>query len=149
MRSVDSFEKTLILGKIKGRRRRGWQRMRWLDGITGWMASLTEWTWVWVSSGSWWWTEMPGVLQSMGLQRVRYDWATELNWKVMVARTKKKKVLPAISVNKGCCLLFWYTSDASSQAISHCSHLTVHLAGHSRWRKQGPEPRQLTCMSEE
>ena len=111
IRSVDSFEKTLILGKIKGRRRRGWQRMRWLDGITGWMASLTEWTWVWVSSGSWWWTEMPGVLQSMGLQRVRYDWATELNWKVMVARTKKKsaachfgkqRMLPAILVHKWC-----------------------------------------------
>ena len=45
-----------------------------------WMASLTQWTWVWVSSGSWWWTGKPGVLQSMGLQRVRHDWVTELNW---------------------------------------------------------------------
>ena len=48
-------------------------------GWDGWMASLTQWTWVWVSSGSWWWTGKPGVLQSMGLQRVRQDWATELN----------------------------------------------------------------------
>ena len=46
----------------------------------GWMASLTQWTWVWASSGSWWWTEKPGVLQSMRLQRVGHDWAIELNW---------------------------------------------------------------------
>ena len=46
----------------------------------GWMASPTQQTWVWVNSGSWWWTERPGVLQSMGLQRIRQDWATELNW---------------------------------------------------------------------
>ena len=44
------------------------------------MASPTQWTWVWVNSGSWWWTERPGVLQSMGSQRVRHDWAIELNW---------------------------------------------------------------------
>ena len=49
-------------------------------GWNGWMASLTQWTWVWVSSVNWWWTGKPGVLQSMGLQRVRHDWATELNW---------------------------------------------------------------------
>ena len=45
----------------------------------GWMASLTQWTWVWVNSGSWWWTGRPGVLQSMGWQRVRHNWVTELN----------------------------------------------------------------------
>ena len=49
-------------------------------GWDGWMAWLTRWTWVWASSGSWWWTGRPGVLQSMGSQRVRHDWATELNW---------------------------------------------------------------------
>ena len=49
-------------------------------GWDGWMASLTQWTWVWVNSGSWWWTRRPGVLQFMGSQRVRHDWATELNW---------------------------------------------------------------------
>ena len=47
-------------------------------GWDGWMASPTRWTWVWVSSGSWWWTGKPGVLQSMGSQRVGHDWATEL-----------------------------------------------------------------------
>ena len=49
-------------------------------GWDGWMASPTQWTWVWVNSSSWWWTRRPGVLQFMGLQRVRHDWATELNW---------------------------------------------------------------------
>ena len=49
-------------------------------GWDGWMASPTRWTWVWVNSGSWWWTGRPGMLQFMGLQRVRHNWATELNW---------------------------------------------------------------------
>ena len=49
-------------------------------GWDGWMTSLTRWTWVWATSGNWWWTRKPGVLQSMGLQRVRDDWVTELNW---------------------------------------------------------------------
>ena len=71
---ADSLEKTLMLGKIEGRRRRERQRIRWLDGITDSMDM------VWVNSGSWWWTGKPGMLQSMGLQRVGHDWATELNW---------------------------------------------------------------------
>ena len=49
-------------------------------GWEGWMASPTQWIWVWVNSRSWWWTGRPGVLQSMGSQRVRHDWMTELNW---------------------------------------------------------------------
>ena len=48
-------------------------------GWDGWMASLTQWTWVWVDSGRWWWTGRPGVLQFMGSQRVGHDWVTELN----------------------------------------------------------------------
>ena len=56
----------------------------WCEALThcgwdGWMASPIWWTWVWVSSGSWWWTGKPGMLRSMGSQRVRHDWATELN----------------------------------------------------------------------
>ena len=47
-------------------------------GWDGWMASLTQWTWVWVDSGSWWWTGRSGVLRFMGSQRVGHDWATEL-----------------------------------------------------------------------
>ena len=72
MQRTDSFEKSLMLGRIEGRRRRGEGR-----GWDGWMAPPTQWTWVWVSSGSWWWTERPGVLQSMGSQRVGRSWATE------------------------------------------------------------------------
>ena len=47
-------------------------------GWDGWMASLTQWTWIWASSRSWWWTGKPGMLQSMGSQRVGHDWGTEL-----------------------------------------------------------------------
>ena len=68
---TDSMEKTLKLGKIDGGKRREWQEMRWLD------AWPTQWTWVWVNSRSWWWTVRPGVLQSMGSQRVEHDWATK------------------------------------------------------------------------
>ena len=49
-------------------------------GWNSWMASLTWWTWIWSSSAGWWWTGKPGVLRSMGSQRVRHDWVTELNW---------------------------------------------------------------------
>ena len=66
MRRTYSLEKTLMLGKIEGGRRRGRQRMRWLDGITDSMDI----------SLSWWWTGRPGVLQSIGLQRVGQDWVT-------------------------------------------------------------------------
>ena len=80
---TDSLEKTLMLGKIEGRRRRGQQRMRWLDGMTFTSCpSMTRWTWLWISSGSWWWTGNPGMLQSTGSQRVGHNWATELNWDI-------------------------------------------------------------------
>ena len=49
-------------------------------GRDDWMSSLTQWTWVWASSRRWWRTGKPGVLQSMGSQRVTHDWATDLNW---------------------------------------------------------------------
>ena len=56
-----------------------WRQEKGMTGWDGWMASLPQWTWVWVNSGSWWWTGRHGMLQSMGLQRVRHDWGTELN----------------------------------------------------------------------
>ena len=58
-------------------------------GWDGWMASPIRWTWVWVNSGSWWWTERPGVLQLMGSQIVGHDWATELNWITAAAAAAK------------------------------------------------------------
>ena len=78
---VDSLEKTLMLGGIGGRRRRGWQRMRCLDGITDSMdVSLSELR----ELG---WTGRPGVLQFMGSQGVRHDWATELSWTELTLQT--------------------------------------------------------------
>ena len=65
MRRTDSLEKTLC-----------WERLKageWADRGWDWMASPTQWTWVWASSGSWWWTGKPGVLHSTGSQKVRHD----------------------------------------------------------------------------
>jgi len=74
MRRANSLEKPWCWERLKvggEGSNRGWD---------GWMESLTRWTWVWVNSRSWWWTGRPGVLQFMGSQRVRHDWAIELNW---------------------------------------------------------------------
>ena len=74
MQRADSFKKPWCWERLKVGGEgddRGWD---------GRMASLTRWTWVWVSSGSWWWTGRPGMLRFMGSQTVRHDWATELNW---------------------------------------------------------------------
>ena len=71
---ANSLEKTWYCERLKAGGEgddRGWD---------GWMASPTQWTWVWVSAGCWWWTGKLGMLQAMGLQRVRHSWATEMNW---------------------------------------------------------------------
>ena len=68
---ADSYEKTLMLGKIGGRRRRG---------LNGWMASLTQWTWVWVDSRSWWWRGRPGI-HGVAESQTRLSDRTELNWR--------------------------------------------------------------------
>ena len=71
---ADSFERPWCWERLRAGGEgddRGWD---------GWMASPTRWTWVWVNSGSWWWTGRPGVLRFMGSQKVRHDSMTELNW---------------------------------------------------------------------
>ena len=77
---IDAFElwcwRRLL--RVPWTARRSHLQRRW----DGWMESLTWWTWVWVNSGSWWWTGRPGVLQFMGSQRVGYDWVTKLNWMI-------------------------------------------------------------------
>ena len=81
---TDSLEKTWHWERLKVGGEVG--DRRW----DGWMASPDWWTWVWASSGSWWWTGRPSVLQSMGLQWVGHNWATELNWmKDLMIRTLK------------------------------------------------------------
>ena len=79
LQGANSLEKTLMLGKIEGGRRRGWQR------CVCCIVSSTQWTWIWANSGRQWKTGKPGMLQFMESQRVRHDWATELililiNW---------------------------------------------------------------------
>ena len=94
MRRADSFEKTLMLGQTEGRRRRGQQRMRWLDGITDSMdmglGGLQELV-----------MDRPGVLWLMGSQRVGHDWATELNW------TENRKTSGRNNRIKSMLLLVW------------------------------------------
>ena len=90
-------------------------------GGNGWMASPTQWTWLWVNSRRWWWTGKPGVLQSMGSQRVGHDWATELNRTDMLLKKKKTKTttkknpyLQGLSL-----LLVVLTEQASEDQVSH------------------------------
>ena len=82
-----------------------WERLKAKEegsrGWGGWMASLTWWTWVWASSESWWWTGKPGLLQSMGSERVRHNWATELTWienLVLPYKTKHSIIIQSFSL---------------------------------------------------
>ena len=78
---ANSLEKTWCWERLRaGEEDRGWD---------GWMASSTQLAWVWVDSGSWWWTGKPGMLWFMGSQWVGHHWATELNWVVKYWRNKK------------------------------------------------------------
>ena len=71
-------------------------------GWNGWMTSHTRWTWVWASSWGWWWTGKPGMLQSVGLQKVVHDWVTEL--KHWTEHLSKHRMSHAIPINNKCCL---------------------------------------------
>ena len=72
--------KSWLIGKDRDARKDRGLEEKGMTEDDSWMASPTQWTWVWTSSGSWWWTRKPGMLQFMVLQRVGHDWVTELNW---------------------------------------------------------------------
>jgi len=117
---VDSLEKTLMLGGIGGRRRKGQQRMRWLDGITD------SGMWVWVNSGSWWWTGRPGVLRFMWLQRVGHYWVTELNWTELPFLNGFLKFFPSLLSG----MSFLYILAISLLSDKLFANIFFHSVGH-------------------
>ena len=96
----------------------------WDDrGWDGWMASPTWWAWVWVNSGSWWWTGRPGVLWFMGSQRVGHDWVTELNW--------TEEVLARI---KSLLEIIWTGDSSVVQWLEFCTFPTLGMGLIPGWR---------------
>ena len=112
MQRIDSLEKTHA-GRDWGQEEKGTTEASWL------MAPLTQWTWVWVNSGSWWWTGRPGVQQFIGSQRVGLDWATELNWtdshnsSALFLKTERCKFCntPHLFVSGWPCISKWFYSE--------------------------------------
>ena len=147
---VDSLEKTLA-GRDLGAGGEGDDR-----GWDGWMASPTRWTWVWVNSGSWWWTGRPGMLWLMGLQRVRHNWATELNWYRIRWRRQWQPtpiLLPGKSHGRSLvCFSPWghLESDTTEWLHFHFHALEKEMATHSSvlaWRiPETGEPGELPSM---
>ena len=98
------------------------------------MASPTQWTWVWVDSGSWWWTGRPGVLWFMGSQRVGHDWVTELNRRFMNANNWTK-------------IKYDVLSEISDSGVFHGLKISVSLMM-TEWTMQRPVDRERTKLSQ-
>ena len=138
MRRTDSLEKTVMLGKIEGRRRRGQQRMRWLDGITDLMdMSLSK-------QRSWWWTGRPGVLQSMGLQRVGHDWATELNCNNQL----KKYIAPLLRLVGGALSIPLLMSMSEAFSVPFYNSIKFCYTKSLEWLSLFPGPEAKFSSSE-
>ena len=103
-------------------------------GWDGWMASSTHWTWVWARSGSWWWTMKPGMLQSIGLQRLRHDWVTELNW------IDDKYTYPKFSFSFSKTLKWfypWFESQLCSFVVNLLILILNEKIGYEDWCLEG------------
>ena len=135
MRRTNSFEKTLILGIIEGRRRRGQQRMKWLNGITDSIDMN------WVNSKSCWWTGRPGALQFMGSQRAGHDWVTEMNWlKEIGKRLHNDQGINLKRRYNNCKYICTHISSVqfSCSVMSNC--LQLHGLQHDRLISPSPTP---------
>ena len=137
---ADLFENTLMLGRTEGGRR------RYDRGWDGWMASPTQWTWVWVDSGSWWWTGRP-VLWFTVSQRVGHDWATELNHTPVPIGTRDKVVnkrekLPFIMY------LMWHSEMNNYFSEMMTSDRRIKAAKGNREWHQSISIKYLTLCSE-
>ena len=135
---TDSLEKTWCWERLKAGGEGDDQR--W----DGWMASLTQWTWVWVSSRSWWWTGRPGVLQSMGSQRVGHDWATELNWTdmslLLMVHGPELRTWPSFRRDWEIEKIFWIFGEQklSLPLLAPLCHLIYKMIGLNWVILQGP-----------
>ena len=115
-----------------------WRQEEYRDN-RGWdsrMASPTQWTWVWVNSGSWWWTGRPGLLQSMGLQRVRHDWVTELNWTEGLAQKPSSQItLRSCFGEAGYSARFYILSEQRTLNKSglHYFNVSKKRPAHTQW----------------
>ena len=147
---------------------KNWERLRAGGeggdrGWDGWMASPTQWTWVWANSGSWWWRGRPGVLWSVGSQRVRHDRATELNWTEaykqipensvgyrFVAKRKvgrgRRPPLPFLSRCHACIIS---SSSRLGKGVFLSLHGQAKLTTHCPWcvQRARPRDRSLTELS--
>ena len=127
-----------------------WERLRaggegdnW--GWDGWMASPTQWTSVWVDSRNWWWTGRPGVLQLMRLQRVRHDWATELNWNGKTAL--RRCIIPGLKWNMFNTLAAWCKELTHLKRLWCWERLRVEGEGDNRgWDGWMASPTQWTSV---
>ena len=87
-------------------------------GWDGWTASLTQWTWLWVNSGSWWWTGRPGVLRFMGSKRVGHHWAIELNWTEALKSFHCAWAQGKLHINVS--RQTWFLSCLQKKTFGHC-----------------------------